>query len=89
MTLSPLRRFRQDCHIFPTALIVRVQRFRNDLYKAVKGSSTIPVHSPLDDRWVILTTSNAFHYFRARRDEIGFALVFRQDHRRRRGERFL
>ena len=29
-------------------------------------------YSPLDDRWVILTTSPAFHYFRARRDEIRF-----------------
>ena len=33
-------------HIVPTALLVRVQRFRNDLYKAVKGPSTRPiVHS--------------------------------------------
>ena len=31
-------------------------------------------YSPLDDPWVILlTTSKAFHYFRARRDEIRFA----------------
>ena len=30
-------------------------------------------YSPLDDRRVILTTSKAFHYFRARRDEIRFA----------------
>ena len=59
-------------HIVPTALLVRVQRFRNDLYKAVKGPSTRPI-VPLDDRWVILTTSKAFHYFRARRDEIRFA----------------
>ena len=29
-------------------------------------------YSPLDDRWVILTTSKAFDYFRARRDEIRF-----------------
>ena len=31
------------------------------------------LYSPLDDRWIILTTSKAFHYFRARRDEIRFA----------------
>ena len=30
-------------HIVPTALLVRVQRFRNDLYKAVKGPSTRPI----------------------------------------------
>ena len=30
-------------------------------------------YSHLDDRWVILTTSKAFHYFRARQDEIRFA----------------
>ena len=30
-------------HIVPTALLGRVQRFRNDLYKAVKGPSTRPI----------------------------------------------
>ena len=30
-------------HIVPTALLIRVQRFRNDLYKAVKGPSTRPI----------------------------------------------
>ena len=30
-------------HKVPTALLVRVQRFRNDLYKAVKGPSTRPI----------------------------------------------
>ena len=29
--------------IVQTALLVRVQRFRNDLYKAVKGPSTGPI----------------------------------------------
>ena len=29
-------------------------------------------YRPLDDHWVILSTSNAFDYFRARRDEIRF-----------------
>ena len=29
--------------IVPTVLLVRVQRFRNDLYKAVKGPSTRPI----------------------------------------------
>ena len=27
-------------HIVPTALLIRVQRWRNDLYKAVKGPNT-------------------------------------------------
>ena len=30
-------------HIVPTVLVVRVQRLRNDLYKVVKGPSTIPI----------------------------------------------
>ena len=46
-------------HIVPTALLVRVQRLRNDLHKAVKGHKT---YSPLDDRWVILTTLKAFEH---------------------------
>ena len=53
--------------IVPTALLVRVQRFMDDLYKDVKGPST----RPLDE--VILTKSQAFYYFRARRDEISLA----------------
>ena len=48
-------------HIVPTALLVRVQRFTNDLYKAVKGPSTRPI---AHDHLVIMTTSKAFHYFR-------------------------
>ena len=59
-------------HIVPTALLVRVQRFRNDLYKAVKGPSTRPIVLSMIAGF-ILTTSKAFHYFRARRDEIRFA----------------
>ena len=58
-------------HIVSTALLVRVQCFRKDLYKAVEG----PKHKtylPRDDQWVILSTSKAFDYFRARRDEIRF-----------------
>ena len=30
-------------HIVPTALLVRVKRLRNDLYKAIKGPSTRPI----------------------------------------------
>ena len=30
-------------HIVPAALLVRVQRFRNDLYKTVKEPSTRPI----------------------------------------------
>ena len=30
-------------HIVPTAFLVRVQRLRNDLYKAVNGPGTIPI----------------------------------------------
>ena len=55
-------------HIVPTALFVRVQRFKNGCKRAEHKT-----YSPLDDRLVILTTSKAFHYFRARRYEIRFA----------------
>ena len=56
-------------HIVPTALLVRVQCLRNNLVKAVEGPST----RPLDDLRVILPTSQAFDYFRARSDKIRFA----------------
>ena len=43
-------------------------------WRSVQGSKRTEhkTYSPPDDRWVILTTSKAFHYFRARRDEIRF-----------------
>ena len=58
-------------HIVPTALLVRVQRFRNDLYKAVKGPSTRPIVLSMiaGSYW----RRHYFHYFRARRDKIRFA----------------
>ena len=73
-------------HIVPIAWLVRVQCFRKDLYmyKVVEGQSTRSVHvqgcrrakyktyGPLDDQWVILSTSKAFDNFRARWDEIRF-----------------
>ena len=36
-------------------------------------SANYKTYCALDDRWVILTTSKAFQYFLARRDEIRFA----------------
>ena len=67
-------------HIVPIALLVRVQRFRK-----ICNRAEYKTYSPLDDRWVIMTTSKAFHYFRARQDEIRFAFD-PQDHHRRPGE---
>ena len=60
--------FHPVSHIVPTALLVRVQCARKDLYKAVEGPSTIPIVLSMDD----LSTSKAFDYFRARRDEFRF-----------------
>ena len=58
--------------VVPTAVLVRVQRLRNDLYKAVKGPSTRPiVLSMITGSY--FRGSKAFHYFRARRDKIRFA----------------
>ena len=78
-------------HIVPTALLVRAQCFRNELYKAVNGPRT---------RHIVLSNM-AGSYWRHRRrfiyfepDEIKFAsrlpsLFCRQDNRRRPGEWFL
>ena len=78
-------------HKVPIALLVRLQRLRKDLYKAVKGPSTRPI--VLSMILVIPTTSKAFDYFRARRDEIRFTFdppeLCWQDHCRRQGEWFL
>ena len=46
---------------------------RNDLYVRSCQRAKHKTYSPLDDCWVILTTSKVFHYFRDRRDEIRFA----------------
>ena len=35
--------FDKALHIVPTALLVNVQRFRDDLYKAIKGPNTRPI----------------------------------------------
>ena len=51
-------------HIVPIALL------EQDLYKAVLTKQK--THRPLD-HWILLSTSNAFNYFRSRRDEIRFA----------------
>ena len=51
-------------HIVTTALLVRVQRFRNDLYKAVKGPSTRPI--------VLSMIAGSYWRRRAQRDEIRF-----------------
>ena len=57
-------------HIVPTALLVRVQSFRNDLYKVVKGPST---------RHIVLSMIAGSYWRRWRRftmfepDEIKFA----------------
>ena len=78
-------------HIVPTALLVGVQRFRNDVYKAVKGPSTRPI---------VLSMIAGSYWRRRRRFTISsptrwnsFRLwpskVCRQDHRRRQGEWFL
>ena len=78
-------------HIVPTALLVRVQRFRNDLYKAVKGPNI---------RHIVLSMIAGSYWRRRRRftifepDEMKFAspLTFRsrkQDQGRRQAEWFL
>ena len=75
-------------HIVPNVLLVRVQRFKKDLYKTVEGPSTIP----------IVLSKISWSYFRRHLhlpifepDETKFAAPFficRKDHHRRPVERF-
>ena len=78
-------------HIVPTAFLVRVQCFRKGLYKVVEGPSTRPI---------VLSMINGSYYRRRRRltifrpDEMKSlclwpSLLFKLDHGRRPGERFL
>ena len=71
-TLSPLRRFRQGPPYSPNRLVSQSATL---LEWSVQGCQRAEhnTYCPLDDHWVILTISKAFHYFRARRDEIRFA----------------
>ena len=63
-----LRGLDKSRHIVPTALLVEVQCFRNDLYKTVEGPSTRPIVLSMTT-----VTSKALNYFGAWRDEIRFA----------------
>ena len=52
----------------PQRLVNQSQCFRKALFKVVEGPST----RPIDDRWVIRSTSKAFDFFIVRRNEIRF-----------------
>ena len=75
-------------HIVPTALLVRVQRFRNDLYKAVKGR----VQNLQSSRWSLGNTDDVegVSLFKSPTRWNSLRLwpseVCRQDHHRRQGE---
>ena len=78
-------------HIVPTALLVSVQRLRNDLYKAVKGPSTRPIVLSMITgpywrrrRFSLFSSPTRWNSFC-----LWLSLVCRQDHRRRPGEWFL
>ena len=81
--------FDKSLHIVPKALLERVQCFRKDIKGCRRDEHK--TYGPLDDYWVILSTSKAYDYLRARRDEICFVFdpPWFVDHRRRRRERFL
>ena len=75
-------------HIVLTALLVRVQRLRNDLYKTVKGPSTRPIVFSMiagsywrRRRFLLFSSPTRWNSFR-----LWPSLVFRQYHRRRSGE---
>ena len=67
--LSPLRRFGQVPSYSPRSLVSQSETLCE---RSVQGCGMAKnnTYSPLDYHWVILSTSKAFNYFRARRDEI-------------------
>ena len=68
-TLSPLRSFGQGPSYSPNRLVSQSAMLYE---RSVKGCTRAKhkTYSPLDDHWVILSSSKAFDYFRTRRDEI-------------------
>ena len=78
-------------HIVPTALLVRVQRFRNDLYKVVKGPSTRPIVLSMiaGSYWDVEGVSLFSSPTRWNSLRLWPSEVCTQDHRRRPGEWFL
>ena len=79
------------CHIVPNFLIVRVQRLRNDLYKAVKGPSTRPIVLSMiaESYWRRRCVSLFSSPTRWNSLLLWPSSVCRQDHHRRPGEWFL
>ena len=56
-------------HIVPTALVSQSAMFKERFVQGCRRAKH-KTYSPLDDHWVILSSSKAFDYFRTRRDEI-------------------
>ena len=81
MALSPLRSFGQVPSYSPNRLVSKSAMLKERHVQGCKRAKH-KTYSPLDDHWVILSTSKAFDYIRT-------SLVCRLDHRRRPGERFL
>ena len=68
-TLSSLRRFGQGTSFSPNRLVSQSAMLQEKIEQDCKRAKHNN-YRPLDDHWIILTTSKAVHYFRARRDEI-------------------
>ena len=68
-TLSPLRRFGQGPSYSPNRLVSQSAMLSE---KFVQGCTRAKhkTYSPLDDQWIMLSSSKAFNYFRSRRDKI-------------------
>ena len=69
-TTSPLW-LRQGSSYSPNRLVSQSATLKEWSVQGCKRAKH-KTYSLLDDLWVILSTSKAFHYFRARRDEIRF-----------------
>ena len=65
-TLSPLRRFRQGPSYSPNRLVSQSATLKECSVQGCKRAKH-NTYSPLNDHWVILSTSKAFRYFLARR----------------------
>ena len=67
--LSPLKRFAQVPSYSPRSLVSQSAALW-ERYAQGCGMVKNKTFSPLDDHWVILSTSKACNYFRAQQDEI-------------------
>ena len=90
-TFSPLRRFGQGPSYSPNRLVSQnAMHYGRSVQGCLRANHK--TYGPLDDQWVILSSSEEFNYFRTltRCNSVGLwpSLFCRLDHHRRPGDRF-